>query len=151
LKKNFQSAVFFLLKIFYMEKQKKEKAPPAKFWPQVVKTFFDFCAERFSEKPTFDGSSPRDLKGIVLALEQRARESDLEWTEEVAVSRLRKFLEAAYADRWLQENFILSNLNRQKDKIFFNAKKQTNGTAHLRSFGEKPIATVNPPGSFGKL
>lgn len=134
------------------KKAKKQKAAAVAFWNPCVKIFFDFVAEKFDgEKPTFDGSSPRDLKAIVLALEKRAVDAGVEWTEEVATNRIRKFLESAFSDPWLNKNFLLSNINRQKDKIFFNIKKQVNGTARIGSIGEKPNPTINPERSFGKL
>ncbi len=37
------------------------------------------------------------------------------------LTRLYLFLQEFYKDTWLRNNFLLSNINRQKDKIFFNA------------------------------
>lgn len=135
-----------------MKREKKEKAPPAKFWSAMVKTFFDFVAEKFQgEQPSFDGSAPRDLKAICGALEKRAEVAGVEWTEETGTKRLRKFLEVGYSVPWLREHFLLSNLNRQKDTIFFTIKQLANGTTHIRGNGEKPNPSVNTSGNFGKL
>lgn len=135
-----------------MAKEKKEKTPPAKFWTSMVKVFFDFVRENFDgEVPSFDGSAPRDLKSIVQALEKRAEIAGVEWTEEVANARLRKFFDVAHSIPWLRENFLLFNLNRQKDKIFFTIKQQHNGKKTFRTTGQKPIPNFSNQGGFGKL
>lgn len=110
-----------------MAKAKKEKAPAEPFWNELVEIWFNFCKKKFSEPPTFDGSAPRDLKFIISTLHDRAVISDVEWTLEVATARFQKFLEFAYSSsEWLQKNWLLSNLNRQKDAIFFNIRAAAN-------------------------
>lgn len=102
----------------------KAKQPPEPFWNELVEIYFSFCQMKFNEKPSFDGSSPRDLKCIIQSLKKRAQDAGVDWTYGVAVSRLNRFLESAYGDQWLKNNFLLSNINRQKDKIFFNTSRQ---------------------------
>lgn len=106
-----------------MPKVKKEKVAEP-YWQELVELYFDFCKKRFNEVPSFDGSSPRDLKSIIQSLRKRAESAQIEWTPGVARTRLRRFLEFAVADDWLSRNFLLSNLNRQKDKIFFTISSQ---------------------------
>lgn len=106
----------------------KVKKPVTEHWQKLVETFFTFYEKKFDgEKPSFDGSAPRDLKSIADSLKKRANDSGLEWTEEIATHRLDKFLDAAFKVSWLQDNFLLFNLNRQKDKIFLTLKKYSNG------------------------
>jgi hypothetical protein len=106
-----------------MTKKKKDKQSEP-HWQSLVSTYFGFCSEKFNDVPTFDGSSPRDLKAIITALRKRCEASGEEWTFEAATGRLRHFLEYVYAnDAWLRDNWILSNLNRHKDKFFFNKSK----------------------------
>jgi hypothetical protein len=107
-----------------MRKVKKKERITEPHWQDMVDVYFNFCQARFNEKPTFDGSAPRDLKNILQALRKRATDAGLEWTLSVAKNRLWRFLDHAYSDSWLSKNFLLSNLNRQKDKIFFNATRQ---------------------------
>lgn len=112
-----------------MSKASKEPKPKKPkqvepYWNDLVSVYFQFCREKFNDVPTFDGSSPRDLKAIVATLRKRCEESNHEWSYEAATGRLKFFLEYAYQDRWLSENFLLSNINRQKDKIFFNISKR---------------------------
>src|ERR1700749_3837750 len=106
------------------EKKVSKKSPAEPYWSDMVGVYFDFCRDRFNDVPSFDGSSPKDFKAILTSLRTRAESIPIEWTHETATTRLRSFLEYAFMDRWLSNNWILSNLNRQKDKIFFNIAKQ---------------------------
>lgn len=116
-----------------MAKEKKV----TKHWQALVETFFDFYENKFGgEKPSFDGSAPRDLKSIAEVLEKRAFASNIEWTEENAIIRLNLFLDAAHKIDWLRDNFLLFNLNRQKDKIFLTVKKYSNGQNNSHVVGK---------------
>jgi hypothetical protein len=107
-----------------MSKKKNAKQPPEPFWQEIVAEYFRFCKEKFHDIPSFDGSSPRDLKSIVSILRKRCESAGEEWTYEAATGRFRHFLEYAYGSSpWLRDNWLLSNLNRQKDSIFFNKSK----------------------------
>ena len=105
------------------KKEKKEKKIEP-FWQELVGVYFDFTKSKFHDIPSFDGSAPRDLKNILQALRKRAEDKNVDWTHEVATTRFRHFLEWAYMDRWLSENWLLMNINRQKDKIFFSITRQ---------------------------
>ncbi len=114
---------------------KSKKNPEAEpYWGELVKTYFSFCYEKFNEKPSFDGSAPSDMHRIIETLRQRAAEKNIEWTAETAILRWRGFLGTAHEDDWLSKNWLLSNLNRQKDKIFLNLVNAKNGT-HQQQFG----------------
>lgn len=105
------------------DKPKKEKKPPEPFFKEAVEVWFNFCREKFDETPSFDGSAPRDLKSIIVSLRERAEKSNAEWTLLTAQQRLYHFLNFAWQDNWLSKNWMLFNINRQKDKIFFNIRK----------------------------
>lgn len=109
-----------------MKKESGSKNKQA-FWQPIVKAYFDFYEKKFEEIPSFDGSSPRDLNSIIEALKKRATLACVIWTEDIAVSRVLSFLEFCYNDSWLRDNFMLQNLNRQKDKIFLKIKASRNG------------------------
>ncbi len=97
------------------------------FWPEMVEIWFKICRDKFRDNPTFDNSAPRDLKAIVKSLRERTQSIEIEWTLPVAQSRLYKFFEFAYTSSdWLKKNWLLSNINRQKDAIFFNLRKSVN-------------------------
>ena len=108
-----------------MAKTKKEKVVEP-FFKDMVEVYFNFCRSKFSENPTFDGSAPRDLKSIIVSLRERAEKSNIMWSLDVAQFRFHNFLEFAYQDYWLKNNFLLFNINRQKDKIFFNIRAAIN-------------------------
>jgi hypothetical protein len=105
-------------------KKEKQKKEPELYWQDMVSVFFNFTKEKYHDVPTFDGSSPRDLKAIVTTLRTRCESSGHEWTYEAATGRLRMFLEHCYADNWLRANWLLRNLNSQKDRIFFSITRQ---------------------------
>ena len=109
-----------------MTKVKKEKKPKVieLYWQDFVTAYFDFTKSKFTETPSFDGSAPRALKAIIQTLRKRAEEGGIEWTKETAIQRFKKFLEYAFSDWWLSENWLLSNINRQKDKVIFKAAKK---------------------------
>jgi hypothetical protein len=103
-----------------MAKRKtKEELEIELHWNLMVKIFFEFYKQNFSgEKPSFDGSAPRDLKNIVLAIKKRAEDKGAEWTPVLAEAMIVRFLEVAYSDLWVRDNFMLHILNRKKDAIF---------------------------------
>lgn len=105
------------------KKTPKEVDP---FFKNMVEIYFNFCRDNLGDNPTFDGSSPRDLKAIIKDLHERSIKSGIEWTADVARARFSRFLSFAYQDNWLQKNWLLSNLSRQKDKIFFDLRKTVN-------------------------
>lgn len=104
------------------KKPKKERKPHEPFWNEMVEIWFAFCRDKFDESPSFDGSAPRDLKSIIVSLHERAEKSGVEWTLIVAKTRLHNFLNFAWQNNWLSQHWILSNINRQKDSIFFNIR-----------------------------
>lgn len=103
------------------KKPKKEKFVEPHF-KDMVEVWFNFCRQKFNEPPTFDGSAPRDLKSILKALRERCELSGIEWSLDNAQRRFQNFLEFAWQEWWLQKNWLLFNINRQKDKIFFNIR-----------------------------
>lgn len=106
------------------KKPKKEKFVEPHF-QACVEVWFNYCREKFDESPTFSGSAPRDLKTIMASLRERAEKSNVEWTLETAQKRLFSFLNFAWQQKWLADHWLLSNINRQKDTIFFNIRAAT--------------------------
>lgn len=105
------------------EKRKAEiEATP--FWKKLVDVWFVFYTEKFFEPPSFKGEDPRHLKHICDNLQKRALGRNFEWSEEKAADTLQAFLQFAYTDKWLKENFLLQNLYKQFDKIITNGKQQ---------------------------
>lgn len=103
-----------------------EKKQPMEHWKEIVETWFTFCQEKFSQKPSFDGISAKSLKLLMTAIKLRATDQKVEWNSIEACARLRAFLLKAHRDQWMRDNFLLKNLNSQKDKFFFQ-KDNNNG------------------------
>ncbi len=117
-------------------KKKKPEEPPEPHWQALVDAWFGFVREKFGDEPSFARDDPKILKRIIGRLKKRAQEKAVEWVETAALERFRAFLDKAYLDRWLAENFLLANLEKQFDKIILNHQK-TNGIAN-----GKPHSTV---------
>lgn len=97
--------------------KKAEKYPEA-HWSALTKVWFDFHIETFHVEPDFEGSEPADLKKIIQSLKKRAAEKDIEWTEEVATTRLLSFLKFAMTHDVLCNCFTLITINRYKNLVF---------------------------------
>lgn len=98
----------------------RKKDDPIPHWKALVSVYFSFCLQHFHEEPSFDGGDPRHMKFIIKALMKRASKNNVSWTETYATLAWKNFLTEAYKDEWLSKNFLLKNINGQKDKIFFN-------------------------------
>jgi len=107
--------------------------PPGKilYWPEFVKTWFDFYKKYYLVDPTFNGAMAKNLKLIVERLKQLSEKSNLVWSEENAIRVFTKFLDNAFSDDWLKANFLLNNLYSKFDSIIQksnpNGGKQTTG------------------------
>lgn len=110
--------------------KKRQKKPPEPHWNLLVQTWFRFCKLFFKCEPSFDGSAPRDLKTIIIQLRERCEKSGHKWTENESTQRLWLFLKGAYDVPWLRDHWTLSNINRQKDTIFFNAAQNALAQSH---------------------
>lgn len=105
---------------------RKNEEPPEPFWDLLVKTWFDFGIEKFHVTPSFQGQDPKIFKRIIHRLKKRAAEKKVDWNQDTGPARLKIFLEMAYSDKWISENFLLSNLEKQFDKVIQNqASKKT--------------------------
>lgn len=106
-----------------IKKEPKPKKQIEPHWNKAVETWFKFTTDKFNAPPSFDGSAPRDLKCIITQLRQRAEDKNIEWSELALVTRLNAFLDAAFTYQYLRTHWLLLNINRQKDIIFFDLAK----------------------------
>lgn len=113
------------------KKNKKSKAEKetTPHWQILVDVWANFYEQKKGEKPTISGSALKDLKAILKNLENRSHARGKVWTHETAAATFTAFLEHAYKLDWIPNNFLLSNLNRQFDKIITSK----NGTANSNS------------------
>ena len=114
-------------------KKEKREEPPEPFWEKLIEVWFCFGIDKFKVKPSFERDDPRILKRIVHRLKKRAEDKKIEWNEESGPRRLGIFLEMAYSDKWLSENFLLSNLEKQFDKVIQN---QSSKKVHSESVAD---------------
>ena len=113
------------------------------YWEKLVDTWFVFYEKSYSIKPSFNAAAGKNLKGIVDRLEKLTKLKGYEWNEDHSVVCLNHFLTKAKTDNWLNQNFLLSNLNSQFDKI---VNPKNDGTPKN---GKEPTgANVDPGAAF---
>lgn len=95
----------------------KDEETARPFWQALVNCWFAFYATKKGEDPNFKGRNPAFFRQLYDLLQARAKKKSLAWTQEYAVGVLTKFLEAAYADKWLPDHFTLENLVKQFDPV----------------------------------
>ncbi|WP_353159299.1 hypothetical protein [Myroides odoratus] len=98
-----------------------DKSPKGKkeiqFWKTIVEVWFDFYKSKFEVDPSFNAANGKHLKTILIRLEKLAKSKKIDWTEDVAKRSMEKFLQNAWEDQWLQQNFLLPNLSSKYDSI----------------------------------
>lgn len=115
----------------------KKKGDVTEHWQELVQTWFEFNTENFNGfKPSFKGQDAKSLKVIVTNLEKRSIAKGIPWSEDAAIDTLRNYLSFAIKDKWLKNNFLLSNLEKQLDKILINGGKQTNSNSVKSAFSK---------------
>lgn len=126
------------------EKIKKEAVieEPEPFWQSLVEVWFDFNRKEFGDEPSFQRDEPKILKRIIQLLKKRAATKNEPWTEETAPVRFKNFLDKAFKQKWLNENFLLSNLEKQFDKIILIAKDKKDVPAHQNGNSGDLIETI---------
>lgn len=109
------------------KKNKKKEVEATEYWQPLVKTWFEFYTANpgKGEEPTFEGEAPKSLKKICERLKKRTEAKNIAWNEITACDTLSKFLHYAFGLKWLTDNFLLPNLERQYDKI---VNQNGNGT-----------------------
>lgn len=111
-----------------MEKKidKKEKAPPEKFFQRAIKVYFGFHSTHFRDEDGY-GLSPdwrekrgmemKGLKMILTTLRELCEAKGDEWTEDRMVLDFTKFLERAMNHFLVKKNFLCCMMNRFKIDI----------------------------------
>lgn len=107
------------------------------YWKKIVDVWFEFYKSKFSAEPTFSAAMAKNLKKIIDRLQKLSETvvlpdgKKVEWNEPYAVKIFTAFLELAYADQWIKDNFLLTNLYSKFDSIKNSKKdattKQQNG------------------------
>lgn len=124
-------------------KKKNESFP---HWKILVENWFSFYKEKFQQEPSFTGPMAASLKSIVDRLKKFSSEKGFEWTEEYSAKVFKHFLTKAYADEWLRNNFLLTNLSTKFDSIINSSIDGTTKTAKQPTGG-----AVNTASAFAKI
>jgi len=123
---------------------KKDQPEKVLYWKQIVETWFTFYKKYYLVEPTFNGASAKNLKLIIDRLKSLSEKSGYEWNEDYAIRVLTRFLDNAFSDNWLKDNFLLSNLYSKFDSII--QKSNGNGTGKSTTG-----AGVNTASAFDKI
>lgn len=108
--------------------EKKEKAPPEKFFGEMVKVFYTFHIGHFMDSdgyklaPDFNeqkrGMEYSGLKKITTRLRELAESKEIEWSEEYAKASLWNFLLKAYHNfAFIKRGFLLCVMAKYRDPI----------------------------------
>jgi hypothetical protein len=107
---------------------KKEKAPPEKFWNELVKVYYAFYMDHFRDNDGYKlspgwtaqtrGMESAGLKGIIVRLRTIAEAKNIDWTLEQAQSDVWNFLLKAYHNfAFIKKNMMCCLMNKYKDQI----------------------------------
>lgn len=107
--------------------EKKEKAPPEKYFQKAIMLFFGFHKGHFRDEdgyalaPNWDnekrGMEMKGLKLILTTLREISEGKGFEWTEEKMTADFNKFLERAINHSLVKKNFLCCMMNRYKFDI----------------------------------
>jgi hypothetical protein len=122
---------------------KKDVSEKTAYWDKAVVTWFEFYESKTFFKPTFDGQSAKALKKIWTGLENISKQKNEDWDEGSCCRSLNSFLTTAYQDKWLNENFLLTNLASKFDAII---KNNRNGHSRLNGLQPGKILAEIPSG-----
>jgi hypothetical protein len=105
----------------------REKKDPTDYWHKHIALWFEFYEDKMKAKPTFNASAGKQLKSIIINLKKISEDQSFEWTEEYSLKVLKHFYSLAYADQWLKNNFLLSNLLSKFDSIINKPQDSKDG------------------------
>lgn len=104
--------------------EKKEKAPPEKFFQRAIQLYFSFHKSHFRDEDGYSlapnwgnekrGMEMKGLKLLLTTLREIAEGKGAEWSEERMVSDFNKFLERAFNNSLVKKNFLCCMMNRYK-------------------------------------
>ena len=108
-----------------------EKQQKTEHWKEIVDGWFDFYTSKKGYQPTFTPRDSKALKEVIKNLKVKAIEKGfLDWDKDYCLRVFNHFLNLAYSDNWLSENFLLPNLYSKFDSIITKAngkQKPTKG------------------------
>jgi len=127
-------------------KGKEKPADVTQYWKTLTQAWFDFFNEKFRTNPTFEIEEGGALKKIARRLKAKSKEENLIWTEERANEKFKNFLNEAYSDAYMRDNFLLPQIARRFDK-YYSIKPNGNTTAFHQPGGKQQASAS----AIGKL
>lgn len=100
-------------------------------WNALVLQYFSYFEWLTGRKPAFMSAEPKALKEVskVLHTIYCKRNPNCEWDEKTALERHKAFYDSATSIQWYKQNFSISNLHHNFDKIVaqLSAQRRMNG------------------------
>jgi len=109
--------------------KKSKKNSEVFYWKKIIESWFQFYQSKFKTKPTFNAAAGKNLKSIMVRLEKMSKEKNIDWNEDVCLRSFMKFLNNAWEDDWLKQNFLLTNLSSKFDSIINKPPKTIQGNS----------------------
>lgn len=125
----------------------KRNIQKTEYWKELVEKYYTFYQEKFGMKPDFSRKNTKIFKEIIEKVKRSAEQKGIDWTLENAVRELEYIFVAAYADKWLKENYLLQNINAQfqklrdirpKEVMYFEEMKAVYKKFYKEKFGLEP-------------
>jgi transcriptional accessory protein Tex/SPT6 len=99
-------------------KEYEKQIDKTEHWQDIVDFWFTFYKSKKKFEPTLLPRDTKALKGIVKTLKAKAESTtQIEWDKTYCLRVFEHFLNLAYTDNWLSENFLLPNLYSKIDSI----------------------------------
>lgn len=111
----------------------KQINPETEIYKKLVFVWFELYPQLFGFKPTFNALDGSKIKSIEKKLKSKCEEFQQEWTGESAEDLFRQFLDVAYSDKWLKDNFQLQILDSKFDIIIAKSMKQNQISGGINS------------------
>lgn len=108
------------------------------FLKKITECWYKFFLEKNHFKPTINAIAISKLKSLNKKIRQKIKEyqgENADESDEFVLEQFTKFLDLAWEDKWLKENFLLKNLESQFDSILIKHKtKNDKQTSNRSSF-----------------
>lgn len=92
------------------------------YYSEFLKVWFTVYEEKFKTKPTMTETDGKKLKSIIQKLKNKSADSNYDWGPASGEKLFRHFLEIAYSDTWIRDNYQLQILDNKFDIIINKGK-----------------------------
>jgi len=109
--------------------------------------FFDFFKSKYNQSYQFNGQDGKQLKNLIARLKNAIKnKKNEEPTEEDMQNGFKHLLNIAFNDKWLNQNFSISNINSKFNDILTKNGKQAGESAnekYMRGVREEALKSIN--------